>query len=141
MAHITVSSRTENDSPGNSIVEHPFGMGESPQWRNMTRSPKEDDACAHDQETQTEELDAQYYQKCRALEELEEDIDDAKLRLKQHQQLFLHHPTAADSPMAPGTLLLELESQRSSINALREEVTALRGMLATILLAVQQPAA
>ncbi|CUG92249.1 Hypothetical protein, putative [Bodo saltans] len=137
MAQIS-SASTGDTSPGDSIVEHPFCVGESPQWRHMTRTPdkddleKDDEESVHDQETQTIEMDAQFQQKSRALDELEEDIDEAKARLAALQEERDRVPTSV-----PDYVLQQLEYQRYSMDALRNEMAALRSMMAQVLQTVQ----
>jgi hypothetical protein len=127
------SASTGDESPGGSIVEHPFCVGESPQWRHMTRTPDKDDVeSVHDQETQTVELDAQFYQKTRALDELEEDIDEARARLAAIRDESARAPASM-----PDYVLQQLEYQRYSMDALRNEMAALRSMVAQVLQSVQ----
>jgi hypothetical protein len=114
-------------------VEHPFTEGESPQWRGLTRSPEKDPGDSdnvRDQGTQTIDLDALFEQKCRALEELEDDLIEANAR-----RCTMHYnaPLPAQNQ---AELVLELKeqvaSQGSSMDALREEVRLLRNVVAAL---------
>lgn len=119
----------DRDSCG-SIVEHHVAEdvdSEGPAWRHMTRSPTDVYTTA-DRASQTDDVEAMYALKARALAELEEDISSA---LQQQAALAQQScPPSGDVAQLVG----EVVSQRQAIDGLHVQVSYLTRLVEQLLL-------
>lgn len=126
----------EDCESASSIVEHMDlqDEGESPQWKYMTRSP----SAYHDEATQTDDLDATFQQKLRALEELEEDIEVAQQSragvLQQSSELEARD-LASSALQRVSELQYELHSQRCVIQEMSVQMRYLTQLVEQLMLA------